>query len=276
MSLRSFQIGVASLAIAALALGAPQSARADQAAFTRNIAIGAGLAAIGIIIGRNVVHKHELATTVAGTTPDGLTVYADGRVVYPNGSSYYPGDRGQQIACRNMSCAIYNGNNPAYNGYYQYNGSAWAPPPAPAYQPQVYQPPVYAAPQPPPTYRYPVQQPVYQYPVQQPAYPYPQPQPYPYPAQQPGYQYDQSGYGCYGCGSRSQAYAQAYSSYYDAYKAYYKSYYDYYNSINAVNRGGVYPVGPYGPGPYGPGPYMRAPQGDYCCDPSYNPYMRPY
>jgi hypothetical protein len=254
MSSRLVRTVLATLLIASFGLTNAHPARADQAAFSRNIIIGAALAAVGIIIGSNVAHKQQLATTVAGYTSDGATVYADGRVVYGNGSSYYPGDHGQQIACRNMSCTIYNGNSSAYNTYYQWNGSTWGP--------------AAAQPQPQPQY-YPQSQPQPQY------YPQSQPQPQYYPQSQ-GYgvevQAGYNGYSGYGYpgyygGGAMNAYAQAYDAYYRAYQAYYRAYYDYYNR----NRGAYAPA--YG----GHDPYMRhsAPQG-YCCDPASNPYAGGY
>src|ERR1700680_2669712 len=152
----------AALLTAAFGISSVQPARADGAASTRNIILGAAAVAAGIIISRNVAHKRELAGTVAGYTSDGATVYADGRVAYANGASYYPGDRGQQIACRNMQCTIVSGGAPAYNGYLQWNGSDWVSSggqPAYEYSQNGYMPP--------PNYQYPHN---YQYP---PYYQYP-------------------------------------------------------------------------------------------------------
>jgi len=204
MSHRAISMLAASLLTVALGVGSIQPARADGAASTRNIILGAAAVAAGIIIGRNVSHKRELATTVAGYTADGGTVFADGRVVYTNGASYYPGDQGQQIACRHMSCTIFDGDAATYNGYWQWSGSSWvAPHGAPGYgpPPQGYMPPQGRMP----------------------------PQNY--------------GYETYGanrvyvapaasapCYNQYSAYASAYNAYYEAYKAYYKAYYESYES----------------------------------------------
>jgi hypothetical protein len=182
----------ASLLTAAFGISSLQPARADGAASTRNIILGAAAVAAGIIISQNVAHKRELAGTVAGYTSDGATVYADGRVAYANGASYYPGDRGQQIACRNMQCTIVSGGASAYNGYWQWNGSDWVSsggPPAYEYPQNGYMTPPY-----------------YQYP--------------------PDYRYGGGGY------NRYSAYASAYNAYYEAYKAYINEYYEHYNSFH--------------------------------------------
>jgi hypothetical protein len=246
---------LAALLIASFGMTSAQPARADQAAFSRNIIIGAALAAVGIIIGSNVAHKAQLASTVVGYTQDGATVYADGRVVYGNGYSFYPGDHGQQIACRNMSCTIYAGNSASYNSYYQWNGTTWGPPASqPQQQPQP-QPQYYAAPQ--PQQYYPPAQPQPQYysaPQPQPQY-YSAPQQQYYPQPQGYYQHRAYGYPAYGYGT-ANAYAQAYDAYYRAYETYYKAYYDYYNRAHPGRE-----------------QYVRydAPQ-PYCCDPASNPY----
>jgi hypothetical protein len=118
------------LMLTTLGLSNIQPARADGAASTRNLLLGAAAIAAGFIISNNVAHKNQLANSVAGYTPKGDTVYQDGRVVDQNGNSYYPGNNGQSIACQDNACQIIsdnaaNGNN-AYNGYYRSNGSNWS------------------------------------------------------------------------------------------------------------------------------------------------------
>jgi hypothetical protein len=126
MNHRPSTLAVAAVLAAAIGLGNVQPARADGAASTRNIILGAAALAAGIIISRNVAHKRELANTVAGYTSDGATVYADGRVVYPDGRSFYPNDNNQSIACRQSSCTIFNGDgSTGYSGFSRWNGSAW-------------------------------------------------------------------------------------------------------------------------------------------------------
>ena len=119
----------ATLAVAVLAAMAVQPAKADGAASTRNIILGAAALAAGIVIESNVAHKHRLANTIQGYLPDGSIVYEDGRVVLPNGQSYYPGNYGQTIACSNQVCYISggNGNGPYYGNapYYGNNGSGY-------------------------------------------------------------------------------------------------------------------------------------------------------
>lgn len=115
----------ATLVAATMSVTSPQPAKADQAAVTRNILLGAAAVA-GIAIETNVAHKNKLATTIEGYLPNGGTVYEDGHVVMPDGRSYYPGNYGQTIACNAGYCTIsgtaaYNGNN-NYNGYNGYNG----------------------------------------------------------------------------------------------------------------------------------------------------------
>jgi hypothetical protein len=68
---------------------APALAETSGQASTRNIALGAAAAAIGIIIYNNVQHKKAAANNVVGHTRDGGTVYSDGRIVYPNGTVLY-------------------------------------------------------------------------------------------------------------------------------------------------------------------------------------------
>jgi hypothetical protein len=123
---RPSTLAVAAVLAVAIGLGNVQPARADGAASTRNIILGAAALAAGIIISRNVAHKRELANTVAGYTSDGATVYADGRVAYPDGRSFYPNDNNQSIACRANSCTIFNGDGSSgYRGYNRWNGTAW-------------------------------------------------------------------------------------------------------------------------------------------------------
>jgi hypothetical protein len=147
---RPSTLAVAAVLAAVIALGNAQPARADGAASTRNIILGAGALAAGIIISNNVAHKRELANTVAGYTPDGATVYADGRVVYPDGRSYYPNDNNQSIACRANTCTIVNGDGSGYRGYNRWNGTSWVSDGAgytqPAYAQPVYAQPAYATP----------------------------------------------------------------------------------------------------------------------------------
>ena len=97
---------------ASFCFGVAQPARADGAAVTRNAIIGGALIVTGIVIGKNVAHKKELAHTVVGNTPDGATVFADGRVAYPGGYSYYPNDDGHQIACRDLRCDVFRDSTP--------------------------------------------------------------------------------------------------------------------------------------------------------------------
>lgn len=118
------------LMVATLGLSNVQPARADGAASTRNLLLGAAAIAAGFIISNNVAHKNQLATTVAGYTPQGDTVYQDGRVVDRNGNSYYPGSNGESIACQDNVCQIVSDNaangDSAYNGYYRSNGTTWS------------------------------------------------------------------------------------------------------------------------------------------------------
>ncbi len=101
-----------------LALSSMAPAKADGAASTRNIIIGAAALAAGIAIESNVARKNAAAESVQGYLPDGSTVYQDGRVVNRNGQSYYPGNDGQQVSCNGQSCWITNnGGQAAYNQY---------------------------------------------------------------------------------------------------------------------------------------------------------------
>lgn len=113
----------ATLAAALLVPVIGQPAKADGAASTRNIIMGAAALVAGIAIESNVAHKNKVANTLVGYLPDGSPVYADGHVVLPNGQTYYPGNYGQQIACNGEACTITGGNGNA--PYYGYNGSPY-------------------------------------------------------------------------------------------------------------------------------------------------------
>ena len=109
---------VATAAIAGtLGLGMTAPAKADGAASTRNLILGAAAIVAGVAIESNVNHKQQLANTVRGYTQNGSTVYRDGRVIGPNGQSWYPANQGQQISCDGQNCTIY-ANGTAYNGGY--------------------------------------------------------------------------------------------------------------------------------------------------------------
>jgi hypothetical protein len=87
-----------------------QPAKADGAASTRNIILGAAAVVAGIAIENNLAHKNAQANSVQGYLPSGGTVYQDGHVVLPNGQSYYPGNYGEQLACNGQSCYVSGGN----------------------------------------------------------------------------------------------------------------------------------------------------------------------
>jgi hypothetical protein len=92
---------IATLMLIALLLSAaaPRPARADGAASTRNIILGAAAVATGIFIYNNVQHKRAAArNTVVGYTRDGGSVYSDGRILYPNGRTLYASN-GNGRAC---------------------------------------------------------------------------------------------------------------------------------------------------------------------------------
>ena len=114
----------ASVLTAAMGVATIAPAKADGAASTRNIILGAAALVAGVAIESNVAHKNAQANTVQGYLPGGGTVYQDGRVVLPNGQSYYPGNNGQQVACNGQNCYTTN-NNGGYNngGYYGNNGN---------------------------------------------------------------------------------------------------------------------------------------------------------
>jgi hypothetical protein len=106
---------------ATVALGANiQPARADGAASTRNILLGAAAIA-GIAIEANVARKNAQAAQIQGYLPNGDIVYGDDRVVARDGDTYYPNGNGQQLACENGACTIlangggWNDGNVAWN-----------------------------------------------------------------------------------------------------------------------------------------------------------------
>jgi hypothetical protein len=82
---------VAAVAMLAFLFGfaGPLPARADGAASTRNIILGAAAAVAAIVISNNARHARIARDTVVGRTSDGGLVYGDGRVVYPNGDVLY-------------------------------------------------------------------------------------------------------------------------------------------------------------------------------------------
>ncbi|MDQ2817223.1 MAG: hypothetical protein M3T49_03310 [Candidatus Eremiobacteraeota bacterium] len=116
----------AALIVSVCGISSMQAARADQAARTRNMLLGAAAIA-GLAIESNVAHKNRLANTVEGYLPNGGTVYQDGHVVLANGQSYYPGNYGQTVACDSYSCYISGGNGSG--PYYGYNGNSNGYPP---------------------------------------------------------------------------------------------------------------------------------------------------
>lgn len=90
-----------------LALGSAAPARADGAASTRNIILGVGAAAAGVMVESNVARKRKAHNTVRGYTRNGGTVYQDGHVVNRNGTSYYPSSYGRTVSCNGYGgCAI--------------------------------------------------------------------------------------------------------------------------------------------------------------------------
>jgi hypothetical protein len=116
---------VASLVVAIVAAATMQPAKADGAASTRNIILGAAALVAGVAIESNAAHKHQVANTIQGYLPDGSVVYDDGHVVLPNGQVYYPGNYGQTIACSNQTCYLSGGNGSApYGGGGPYYGNA--------------------------------------------------------------------------------------------------------------------------------------------------------
>jgi len=110
---------------AALGVATLTPAKADGAASTRNIILGAAALVAGVAIETNVARKHRLANAVEGYLPDGGVVYGDGRIVEPNGQTYYPGNNGQQVACNGQNCMITNNGTSGYGGSYGYNGNGY-------------------------------------------------------------------------------------------------------------------------------------------------------
>ena len=103
----------------ALGLSTIAPAKADGAASTRNIFLGAAALIAGVAIESNVARKNASANNVQGYLQDGSTVYQDGHVVDRNGQSYYPGNEGQQVSCNGQSCYVTNNGQTAYdNGSY--------------------------------------------------------------------------------------------------------------------------------------------------------------
>jgi hypothetical protein len=117
--------------IVSMLAGTMSQTRADAAATTRNIILGAAAVAVGIILYNNYQHKLALANTAAqqantvvGYTNDGGVVYGDGRVVYPNSGGV-------------VTYLSNNGSQPcAFNGY----ATQCAPTHLVAYFPHGYQP----------------------------------------------------------------------------------------------------------------------------------------
>ncbi|HXM18433.1 MAG TPA: hypothetical protein VN934_06435 [Candidatus Tumulicola sp.] len=104
--------------------GTMSQTRADSAAVTRNLILGAAAVAAGIIIYNNYQHKVAQANTVVGYTRDGGVIYGDGRVVYPNSGNV-------------TTYLSNNGSQPCtFNGY----GTRCAPTHLTAYFPQGYRP----------------------------------------------------------------------------------------------------------------------------------------
>jgi hypothetical protein len=124
---------VSAVLVATVGISTVQPAKADSAATTRAIILGAAALVAGVAVSANVAHKRQVANTVVGYLQDGSTVYQDGHVVSPNGQSYYPSQYGQTVACSNQTCYLsggngsgpyygYNGNNPYGNNQYGNNG----------------------------------------------------------------------------------------------------------------------------------------------------------
>ncbi|MBV8081741.1 MAG: hypothetical protein JOY86_02025 [Candidatus Eremiobacteraeota bacterium] len=158
MNTKNYQAIARPLVAAALALivalSMARPVRADGAASTRNIILGAAAAIAGIVIYENVHNKNVAHNTVVGYTPDGGTVYADGRVVYPNGQVLYTGTNGAPCSwdgseqyCGANPTVYYPNNNYPQPGYGYSNYPAYQP----AYTYPTYNYPTYT----PPTYSYP-------------------------------------------------------------------------------------------------------------------------
>jgi hypothetical protein len=91
---------VASFVALALLVSVAMPALAAETAgqkSTRNIILGAAVAAVGLILYNNYQHKRYAANTVVGYTRDGGVIYADGRIVYPDGVVLYPSNNGRQV-----------------------------------------------------------------------------------------------------------------------------------------------------------------------------------
>lgn len=101
-----------------LGLSTVAPAKADGAASTRNIFLGAAALIAGVAIESNVARKNNQANTVTGYLQDGSTVFADGHVVDRNGQSYYPGNNGQQVSCNGQSCYVSNNGQGYGSGQY--------------------------------------------------------------------------------------------------------------------------------------------------------------
>lgn len=123
---------VSAVLVATVGISTVQPAKADGAASTRAIILGAAALVAGVAVSANAAHKRQVANTVVGYLQDGSAVYQDGHVVSPNGQSYYPSTYGQTVACSNQTCYLsggngngpygYNGNNPYGNNQYGNNG----------------------------------------------------------------------------------------------------------------------------------------------------------
>jgi hypothetical protein len=128
---RSCKIALAAALIVSMLAGTAIQARADSAATTRNLILGAAAVVAGIILYNNYEHKlaqantaAQQANTIVGYTQDGGVIYGDGRVVYPNSGGV-------------VTYLSNNGTQPcAFNGYY----TRCAPTHLVAYFPHGYQP----------------------------------------------------------------------------------------------------------------------------------------
>ena len=88
---KSYKMFLVLALVLSMLAGTTASVRADSAATTRNIILGAVAVAAGIILYNNYQHKlaaantaAQQANTVVGYTADGGVIYGNGRVVYPN------------------------------------------------------------------------------------------------------------------------------------------------------------------------------------------------
>jgi MFS family permease len=93
---RSLLAALLAVVIAVTAFLAPATADTAGQRSTRNIILGAIVAAAGVILYNNYHHKQVAANTVVGRTRDGGVVYGDGRIVYPDGTVLYTGNRNRQ------------------------------------------------------------------------------------------------------------------------------------------------------------------------------------